>query len=164
MRTEALFAALQLSVISPSTDLSRKQLSQKRAALMLTWFGSHNAQITDERISFWVQTDTDAYAQVVEVQLETHNSPNYEEILIEPLAKTWLEEKGQIDHLASRLTKWLLPTHSVNSPQNRKYIVDPDGIGSCDKVRPTSSIISCRTLNPVTEARSSIPRNACTLL
>ena len=127
VRTEALFAALQLSVISPSTDLSRKQLSQKRAALMLTWFGSHNAQITDERISFWVQTDTDAYAQVVEVQLETHNSPNYEEILIEPLAKTWLEEKGQIDHLASRLTKWLLPTHSVNSPQNRKYIVDPDG-------------------------------------
>ena len=127
LRTKALFVALQITAMPPEPDIPQNQLSQKRAALMLAWFKSHNAQITDERISFWVQTDTDAYAQVVEVQLETHNSPNYEEILIEPLAKTWLEEKGQIDYLASRLTKWLLPTHSVNSPENRKYIVDPDG-------------------------------------
>ena len=121
-RTEALFVALQITAIPPEPDIPQDQLSQKRAALMLAWFNSHNAQITDERISFWVQTDTDAYAQVVEVQLETHNSPNYEEILIEPLAKTWLNKKGQVDRLASRLAKWLLPMHSVNSPENREYM------------------------------------------
>ena len=127
VRTEALFAALQLSAISPSTDLSRKQRSQKRAALMLTWFNSHNAQITDERLLFWAEEDTDAYAQVVEFEFERHNPPHYEEALIEPFAKTWQDKKGQIDHLASRLTKWLVPTHSLNSPENREYIIDPDG-------------------------------------
>ena len=85
LRTEALFLALQISAISPDPDISQDQLSQKRAALMLAWFGSHNAQITDERLSFWTEKDPDAYAQVVEFEFKNHNSPNYEEILIEPL-------------------------------------------------------------------------------
>ena len=42
-------------------------------------------------------------------------------MLIEPLAKTWLNKKNDLNRLASRLKKWLLPTHSVNSPENRKY-------------------------------------------
>ena len=121
LRTEALFAALQLSAIFPNTDLAQEQLSQKRAALMLAWFNSHNARITDGRLSFWANKDTDAYAQVIEVEFNRHNAPKYEEMLIEPLAKTWLDEKGQLDRLASRLKKWLLPTHSVNSPENREY-------------------------------------------
>ena len=108
--TEALFAALQLSAISPNTDLSQEQRSQKRTALMLAWFHSHNAQITDERLLFWAEQDTDAYAQVVEFEFRHHNSPNYEDALIAPLAKTWLHKKGQINRLASRLTKWLLPS------------------------------------------------------
>ena len=122
VRTEALFAALQLSAIFPNTNLSQDQLSQKRAALMLAWFNSHNAQFRNERISFWVEEDPDAYAQIVEFEFKHHNAPKYEEMLIEPLAKTWLDEKGQIDRLTSRLKKWLLPTHSVNSPENRKYV------------------------------------------
>ena len=121
LRTEALFAALQLSAIFPNTDLAQEQLSQKRAALMLAWFNSHNARITDGRLSFWASKDTDAYAQVIEVEFNRHNAPKYEEMLIEPLAKTWQDEKGQLDRLASRLKKWLLPTHSVNSPENREY-------------------------------------------
>ena len=52
LRTEALFVALQISAISPYPDISQDQLSQKRAALMLAWFNSHNSQITDERLSF----------------------------------------------------------------------------------------------------------------
>ena len=122
IRTEALFAALQLSATSPNTDLSQEQCSQKRAALMLTWFNSHNAQITNERLLFWAEEDPDAYAQVVEFEFEHHNSPNYEEFLIKPIAKSWQNEKSQIDRLASRLKKWLLPTHSVNSPENREYM------------------------------------------
>ena len=116
LRTEALFAALQLSAISPNANLSQEQRSRKRAALMLTWFNSHNAQVTDERLSFWAEKDTDAYTQAVEFEFKHHNSPNYEDALIEPLAKTWLHKRGQIDCLASYLTKWLQPTY-VNDVQ-----------------------------------------------
>lgn len=122
LRTEALFAALQLSAIFPNTDLSQEQLSQKRAALMLAWFNSHNAQITDERLSFWAEKDPDAYAEVVEFEFERHNAPKYEEMLIEPLAKAWLNEKGQIDRLASRLKKWLSPTDTDDLTENIDYI------------------------------------------
>ena len=121
LRTEALFAALQLSAIFPNTDLSQEQLSQKRAALMLAWFHSHNAQITDERLLFWAEKDPDAYAQVVEFELEYHNSPNYEDALIAPLAKTWLNKKGDLNRLASRLTKWLLPIYTDDIPEDVVY-------------------------------------------
>ncbi len=119
LRTEALFLALQISAISPDAGISDDQLSQKRAALILAWSNSHNASVTDDRLSYWTEKDSDAYAQVVEFEFENHNVPKYEEMLIEPLAKTWLNKKGQIDRLASRLKKWLLPTHFVNSPENR---------------------------------------------
>ena len=44
LRTKALFVALQITAISPNPDIPQDQLSQKRAALMLAWFNSHNAQ------------------------------------------------------------------------------------------------------------------------
>ena len=116
LRTEALFVALQTSAISPP-DTSQDQLSQKRASLMLAWFHSHNAQITDERLLFWAEQDTDAYAQVVEFEFRHHNSPNYEDALIAPLAKTWLHKKGQLNRLASRLTKWLLPSDADSTTE-----------------------------------------------
>ena len=121
-RTEALFLALQISAISPDPDISQDQLSQKRAALMLAWFKSHNAQITDARISFWAEKDPDAYAQVVEFEFEHNNSPNYEEALIAPLAKAWLNKKGDLNRLASRLKKWLLPTQSDSGLKEIVYI------------------------------------------
>ena len=121
LRTEALFLALQISAISPDPDISQDQLSQKRAALMLAWSNSHNASVTDDRLSYWTEKDPDAYAQVVEFEFENHNVPKYEEMLIEPLARAWLNKKGQTDRLASRLKEWLLPDDSVNSPENREY-------------------------------------------
>ena len=124
-RADALFVALQITAIHPED--SGDDLSHKRAALMLAGFNSHNARGADKRLSLWAERDTDAYAQVVEFEFERHNPPHYEEALIEPFAKTWQDKKGQIDHLASRLTKWLVPTHSLNSPENREYIIDPDG-------------------------------------
>ena len=120
LRTEALFVALQLSDISPP-DISQDQLSQKRAALMLAWFHSHNAHITDERLSFWAEQDPDAYAQIVEFEFEYHNSSNYEEALIEPLAKAWLNKRSDLNRLASRLTKWLLPTYTDDTPEEVVY-------------------------------------------
>ena len=121
LRTKALFVALQITAISSDPDISQDQLSQKRAALMLAWFNSHNAQITDERLSFWAEKDPDAYAQVVEFEFEYHNSPNYEDALIKPLAKAWLNKKGDLNHLASRLTKWLLPTYTDDTPEDVVY-------------------------------------------
>ena len=122
LRTEALFVALQITVISPDPDISQDQRSQKRAALMIAWFHSHNAKITDERLSFWAGEDPDAYGQVVEFEFEHHNSPNYEDALIAPLAKTWLNKKGDLNRLASRLTKWLLPTNTDNLTENVDHI------------------------------------------
>ena len=121
LRTKALFVALQITAIFSDPDISQDQLSQKRAALMLAWFNSHNAQITDERLSFWAEKDPDAYAQVVEFEFEYHNSPNYEDALIKPLAKAWLNKKGDLNHLASRLTKWLLPTYTDDTPEDVVY-------------------------------------------
>ena len=118
-RIDALFAALQIITIHPED--SGDDLSHKRAALMLAWSNSHNVSITDDRLSFWTGKDPDAYAQVVELEFEHHNAPKYEEMLIEPLAKAWLNRKNDLNRLASRLKKWLLPTHSVNSPENREY-------------------------------------------
>ena len=118
-RADALYIALHIT-FTHSED-SHNHLSQKRAALMLAWSNSHNASITDDRLSFWTGKDPDAYAQVVELEFEHHNAPKYEEMLIEPLAKTWLNKKSDLNRLASRLNKWLLPTHSVNSPENREY-------------------------------------------
>ncbi|MYB95555.1 hypothetical protein F4Y43_17030 [Candidatus Poribacteria bacterium] len=121
-RTEALFVALQITAISPDPDIPQDQLSQKRAALMIAWFHSHNAEITNKRISFWVQTDIDAYAQFVKVQLETHNQSSYEEALIEPLAKAWLHETCQIDQLRLRLTKWFLAPLTDDGSEDIVYV------------------------------------------
>ena len=106
-RSKALFLALQITAIPPEPDIPQDQLSQKRAALMLAWFHNHNAEITDKQLSFWAEEAPDAYAQVVEFEFEYHNSPNYEDALIAPLAKTWLNKKGDLNRLASRLTKWI---------------------------------------------------------
>ena len=121
LRTKALFIALQITAISPP-DISQAQLSQKRAALMLAWFHSHNAHITDERLSFWAEQDPDAYAQIIEFEFRQHNSPNYEDALIAPLANAWLNKKGDLNRLASRLTKWLLPAHGDRSLKEIVYI------------------------------------------
>lgn len=122
LRTEALFVALQTTAISPEPDIPHVRLSQKRAALMLAWINSSNAQITKERISFWVVKDTDAYMQFIEAKFCDHISPNEEDALIEPLAKTWRNKKGQLDLLTSRLTKWLLPTYTD------EFIIGDDNI------------------------------------
>ena len=125
LRTEALFIALQISALSTESDISHIQLSQKRAALMLAWFNSHNAQITKERIDFWVERDTNAYAQVVEFEFKKDILPNEEEVLIEPLAKTWQNKKGQLNHLESRMKKWLLPTYTDENIESNE-IPDSD--------------------------------------
>lgn len=111
LRTEALFVALQITALS-TEPYTHNRLPQKRAALMFAWFNSHNAQITKERIAFWVERDTNAYTQVVEFEYKKDILPNEEEALIEPLAIIWRNRKGQLNDLESHLTKWLLPTYT----------------------------------------------------
>ena len=117
-RTEALFVALQISAVFPKVP--QEPLRQKQAALilMLAQFNNYNPRLAGERLSFWAEQDTDAYAQVVESEFEHHNSPNYEDALIEPLAKIWLHKRGQTNCLASYLTKWFQPTY-VNDAQEK---------------------------------------------
>ena len=127
LRTKALFVALQITAISPDPNTSQDQLSRKRAALMLAWFHSHNAKITDKQLSFWGKEDTDAYAQVVEFKFRHRNSSNDEDALIEPLAKTWLNEEEKVDEkqiarLAVRLKKWLLPTYADSTLEDHTYV------------------------------------------
>ena len=115
-RADALFVALQTTVMHPEGP--DRHLSQKRAALMYIWLNSSNAQFTNDQVSFWIKKDIHAYAQFVEFEFENHNLPDYEHTLIVPLAKAWLDGKGQIDRLASRLNEWLLPTDVGNVTEN----------------------------------------------
>ena len=120
-RTDALFIALQISAIFPK--VSQKSDSRKRSALisMFARFNNDNPQLASDRLLFWAEQDTAAYAQTVEFEFEHHNSPNYEEGLIAPLAETWLNKKGDLNRLASRLTKWLLPTYTDDTPEDVVY-------------------------------------------
>ena len=54
--------------------------------------------------------------------METHNQSNYEEALIEPLAKAWLHETGQIDQLRLRLTKWFLAPLTDDGSEDIVYV------------------------------------------
>ena len=113
LRTEALFVALQLTAIAPP-DIPSERLSQKRAALMHAWLGSHNAQQTAERVSFWAEEDPGVYAHFVELQFEASNALNRELALIEPLATVWREEAEKAPHRHPYLTRWLrMPAHPL---------------------------------------------------
>lgn len=120
-RTEALFISLQISEVFPK--ISQKPLLQKRAALisMVAQFNNYNPQLTNERLLFWAEQDTEAYARAVEFEVDHHNNPNYEEALIAPLATIWLGKGGQINRLESRLKKWLLPTHTAYTSEDLVY-------------------------------------------
>ena len=106
-RIDALYLALQITAIRPEGP--NNHLSQKRAALMYIWLHSSNTQFTNDQVSYWIKTDTAAYAQFVEFEFEHHNFPNYEDTLIAPLAKAWLNKDGDINSLASLLGKWIFP-------------------------------------------------------
>ena len=120
-RIDALFIALQISAIFPK--VSQKSDSRKRSALisMFARFNNDNPQLVSERLLFWAEQDTAAYAQTVEFEFEHHNSRNYEDALIAPLAETWLNKKGDLNRLASRLTKWFLPTYTGDTQENLVY-------------------------------------------
>ena len=120
-RTEALFVALQISAVF--SKVPQEPLWQKRAALilMLARFNNYNPRLAGERLSFWAEQDTDAYAQAVEFEFEHRNSPDYEDALIAPLAKTWLHKAGQTNCLASYLTKWLQPTYANDVQEELVY-------------------------------------------
>ena len=125
LRTEAMFAALDITATPSNLEISDNELSQKRSFFMYAWYNSNNADITEDRISHCVENYTDAYTQLVEAKFRDQISPNEEEGLIEPLAKIWRNKKGQLNHLTSRLTKWLLPTYA-DEVINGNDIIDPE--------------------------------------
>ena len=112
LRTEAMFVALDIASSPSKLDIFDIELSRKRSFFMYAWFNSNNADITDDRIFHCVENYTDAYAKFVEFEFKKDILPNKEEALIEPLAITWKNRKGQLNHLESRLKKWLHPTYT----------------------------------------------------
>ena len=51
LRTEAMFAALNITAIPPNLEISENELSQKRSFFIYAWYNSNNANITKHRIS-----------------------------------------------------------------------------------------------------------------
>ena len=75
---------------------------------MLAWFNSHNAQITEngyrfgqKKIPMLMHKSLNLNLSITILQIMKMDSLNR-------LAKTWLNKKGDLSRLASRLTKWLL--------------------------------------------------------
>ena len=90
---------------------------------MHAWLGSHNAQQTHARVSFWTEEDPDAYAHVVELQFEAPNAANRKLALIEPLATVWREATQKAQQLEPYLTKWLrTPAQPLANPSEEGFI------------------------------------------
>ncbi len=104
-RTEALFLALQITAIFPK--IAQTSFAQKRTALLLVLFNCSNPVLTQERLLFWAEQDTEAYVQFVQSAFKNHNLPYEEEAIVGPLSHTWYHKNGQVDSIASCLTNWL---------------------------------------------------------
>ena len=104
-RTEALFLALQITAIFPK--IAQTSFAQKRTALLLVLFNCPNPVLTQERLLFWAEQDTEAYVQFVQSAFKNHNLPYEEEAIVGPLSHTWYHKNGQVDSIASCLTNWL---------------------------------------------------------
>ncbi len=112
-KSESLFVALQLSADhAPSSS----EESSRRAALLLAWYRSHNANVNAARIAAWCECDLNAYLQFVEALYHDMDIGLQESLVIEPLARTWrrLSDNGGL--LGDYLQRWLLFTWRHDQP------------------------------------------------
>ena len=106
--TEALFIVLQITAVFPKH--LQASLSEKRSALLLFLFNCPNPVLTQERLLFWAEQDTEAYVQFFQSAFKKQILPYEEEAIIEPLSHTWYHKSGQVESIASCLTNWLFQT------------------------------------------------------
>lgn len=78
-----------------------------RIALIRLWASHHNATISAEALQFFVDADLSAYIGAVEAFFRTHLAGDFESTLIQPLARAWRDERGDIDALRAVLVRWL---------------------------------------------------------
>jgi len=103
---EALFVTLQLTVEQQS--ISVQALSRQRAALLFAWVFGHNSHASNDRLAFWCDFDTVAYAQFTEAFFEQLYSGNAQEFVVNPLAALWQLGGTASAALEPFLRRWLL--------------------------------------------------------
>lgn len=104
-RTQGLYGALQLTAMWPPEDLT--YLQKQRAALLLAWATSHNADVSPSRLAFWAQRDVLAYADFVEALFEEPLEESDIELVISSLAERWRDDQPTRTKLFPVLQKWL---------------------------------------------------------
>lgn len=105
-RTEAIYVALQLSVLHP--EKLEGKLNEARASLIYSWILSHNADVTKERLDFWLGENLEAYLLFLESLYENLYITEEKSFAIKPLAQLWLDPGASTEVIDQRFRKWLL--------------------------------------------------------
>jgi hypothetical protein len=104
-RTQALYGALQLTALWPPADGTN--LQRQRAALLLAWATSHNAEVSPSRLAFWAQKDVLAYSNFVEALFEEPLDESDIELVLSPLAERWKDDGPTRTALNPVIQRWL---------------------------------------------------------
>ena len=120
-RTEAIFAALQMSVAD--STVPAEWLPRWQAALLSVWYGSHNAAIHPTRIHFWSQNNVNSYLCFVEHLYIDVNVSRSEEMVISPLVEQWCAQSDAQGALREALRRWLLLTWAHDQEHGRSTLV-----------------------------------------
>ena len=104
--TEALFVALQVSALQDTNN--SPAVTKQRAALLHAWLFSHNSNPTEERLTFWVEHDISAYAELTETFFENLYNGDAQHFIVKPLAVQWKANGEQAKLLEPYLRRWLL--------------------------------------------------------
>jgi hypothetical protein len=102
---EALFVALQLSVMPPTN--AHELSSSARAALMLLWTSSQNSVIHADRLSFWAEADLPAYLDFVEEVYLEPVTDGWAQRICDPICQRFATATADTSPLKERLRRWL---------------------------------------------------------
>ena len=104
-KARAVHVAALLSLLG--SDAHNPSTQNARVALIRLWASHHNATVSAEDLEFFIGSDLPAYAVAVEAFFRTHLSGNFESTLIQPLARMWRDQRGDVGTLRAVLVRWL---------------------------------------------------------
>jgi hypothetical protein len=163
LRTEAIFVALQLSVLRPGIFAEMSTL--KRAGLLYAWLLSRNAAVYENRLEFWTSEDLSAYAEFIDAFFEELFSANHQQLVIRPLAQKWAQNQGE--QLRLHLKRWLLlvwSNHDLPAGPGLVYKGHSLPIARNDQQLRLSAIaVSVLSLRPDTEMLETLALSRATL-
>ena len=139
-----------------SSDVARNV----RASLLSFWASHHNARINSEAMQFFVQTDIQAYAQAVENLFRGYLSANLETTLIEPLARIWRDQTGEIPLLQAILERWLRLVYPGDASGSKDRNESPprhfEHAKTPEQLRLSYASVSVISFHPITEVLSAL--------